>query len=243
MKKIILTALSLLFAVFLQASSLELYFNGSAVQHSSTVQVIGDPGAEYIQARINVKNISAAALDVKVKKVIHEGDTLPGTMNYFCWGLCFTPFTYTSPNSLNIQPGQTLEDFYGDYNPFNVIGISHITYVFFDMNNVNDSVAITVEFNASPASILDPAAGVKFSEAYPNPAISVVNIDYTLSSSISRAAVVISNMLGCRVKEIPLTESAGKIQLPVYDLVNGIYFYSLVGDDRVILTRKFIVEK
>jgi hypothetical protein len=243
MKKILLTALSLLFIIMMQASSIELYFNGSAVQHGSTVQVIGDPSAEYLQARIGVKNISVAAVDVRAKKVIHEGDTLAGTSNYFCWGLCFPPFTYISPNALSIEPGVTNEDFYGDYNPYTVIGISRITYVFFSASDPNDSVAVIVEYNASPASVIDPSASVKFSQAYPNPAVSVVNVDYTLPATISHATVVISNMLGSRVKEIALTDHSGKVQLPVYDLVNGIYFYSLVGDDQVILTRKFIVKK
>jgi hypothetical protein len=243
MKKILLTALSLFTVVLLQASNLELYFGGNMVPHGSTIQVMGDPSDDYIQARVSVKNIGSAAIDVKTKKLINAGDTLPGTLNYFCWGLCFPPFTYISPNSLNIAPGVTNEEFYGDYNANNIPGKSKITYVFFDMNNVNDSVAITVEFNASPASVIDPSEGVKFSEAYPNPATDVVNVDYTLTSRISEAGIVISNMLGCRVKEIALTENSGKIRIPVNELTNGIYFYSLVGNDQVILTRKFVVKR
>jgi hypothetical protein len=243
MKKILLTVLSIFAFAMMQAGSLELYFNGAVVAHGSTIQVMGNPADEVIQAIVNVKNTSSAALDVKCKKLIHEGDTLPLTVNTFCWGLCFPPFIYISQDPVNIQPGETVEEFYGDYNPLNVIGISKVTYVFFDMNNVNDSTAITVEYNASPASVTDLSKGVKFSEAYPNPSTNLVNVDYALTSTISNASIVISNMLGSRVKEIPLTQQSGRIQIPVSGFVNGIYFYSLVGNDQVILTRKFIVKR
>jgi len=243
MKKILLTVLAISTTVLMQAGSLELYFNGTALAPGATIQVVGDPSAEAIQAKLSVKNISAKSLDVKAKKVIHEGDTLPGTTNYFCWGLCFPPFVYESPNVLTIEPGATNEEFYGDYTAFNIPGISRVMFVFFDANQPNDSVAVTVEFNASPASVGDMAKSVKFSEAYPNPATSVVNVDYALTTGISRASVVLTNMLGSRVKEIVLTEQTGRIQIPVSELVNGIYFYSLVANDQVILTRKFVVKR
>lgn len=243
MKKILLTVLAISTTVLLQAGSLELYFNGTALAPGATIQVLGDPSAEAIQAKLSVKNISAKSLDVKAKKVIHEGDTLAGTSNYFCWGLCFPPFVYESPNALTIEPGVTNDEFYGDYTAYNIPGISRVMFVFFDSNQPNDSVAVTVEFNASPASVGDLAKSVKFSEAYPNPATSVVNVDYTLTAGISRASVVITNMLGSRVKEIALTEQSGRLQIPVYELVNGIYFYSLVANQQVILTRKFVVKR
>ncbi len=243
MKKLILILFSIFCIGLVQAGSLELYFNGEALQPGATILVIGDPTDDYIQAKVDVKNISGNAIDVKAKKVIHEGDTLAGTMNYFCWGLCFPPFTYNSPNSLNIAPGAVNEEFYGDYQPLGVIGVSKITYVFYDMNNTNDSVAVQVEYKASPASVGNQYAGVKFSEAYPNPAISMVNVDFTLTGNITRASVVVSNMLGCRVKEITLTHISGRIQIPVSELGNGIYFYSLVGNDQVLFTRKFVVKR
>jgi hypothetical protein len=243
MKKLLLTAFLLISVGALQASNLELYFNDSKLDPGATVQVIGDPAAEYIQARVNVKNTSATDMDVFAKKIIYAGDTLPGTINYFCWGLCFTPDTYISPNAVTIATGQTVEEFYGDYIPMNVIGISRITYVFFNRVDVNDSVTFTVEYNASPAGIADLSSRVSFSEAYPNPANSVVKVDYSLPSDVNNPSVVITSMLGSRVKDIPLTERSGKLQIQVSEMVNGIYFYSLVGNGQVILTRKFVVKK
>lgn len=245
MKKNLLLAFAILFTTGLFSQSLSLIYESNPLAPGATIQVIGDPTAEYIQAKIDVKNNSATPLDVKVKKVIlNPTDTLPGTKNYFCWGLCFLPTTYVSPNFITIAGSQTISDFYGDYNPNLVVGVSKVTYVFFDQNNVNDSVAVQVEYNASPASIGEnQAAGFTLSGAYPNPAITATSVDYKLPVNTRKASIVVTNMLGARVKEIAVTDIAGNLQIPVSDLLNGVYFYSLVADDRFVMTRKFVVKK
>jgi hypothetical protein len=245
MKKILLSGLLLLFfsGIFAQSLSL-LDTNGVAIAPGATIQFLGDPNDDVIQAIVLVKNNASAALDVKVKKVINAGDTLSGTVNTFCWGLCFPPSTYTSPFAQTIQPGDTCDQFYGDYNPMTIPGASKIMYVFFDINNTNDSVAVTVRYNASPAGIHDGLLNlVKFSGAYPNPAINLVNVDYTIPETVTSASIVITNMLGLKVKEVKLGDRSGKARIAVSDLINGIYFYSLVADDQLLLTRKFVVRR
>jgi hypothetical protein len=245
MKKILLSGLLLLFfsGIFAQSLSL-LDTNGIAIAPGATIQFLGDPNDDVIQAIVLVKNNSSAALEVKVKKVINAGDTLSGTVNTFCWGLCFPPSTYTSPFAQTIQAGATCDQFYGDYNPITVPGTSKISYVFFDMNNTNDSVAVTVKYNASPAGIKDDMLKlVKLSGAYPNPAINIVYVDYAIPESITSASIVITNMLGAKVKEVNLADRSGKARIATTDLINGIYFYSLVADDQLLLTRKFVVRR
>ena len=245
MKKIILLlfCVSLLSGSFAQSFSL-MDTNGVAISAGSSIQLLGNPTDEVITAVVYVKNNSDVAKDIKVKKVIHAGDTLSGTVNTFCWGLCFPPTTYVSPFSQNILSGDTCKLFFGDYNPMNFPGISKITYVWYDINNTNDSVAVTVKYNASPAGIKDDLLGqVKFSAAYPNPAVNVVFADYTIPESVGSASIVITNMLGSKVKEVRLSDRTGKARIDVSDLLNGIYFYSLRADDQLLLTRKFIVKR
>ena len=84
---------------------------------------------------------------------------------------------------------------------------------------------------------------MKFSGAYPNPAINVVYVDYSIPEPINNTSIVITNMLGLKVKEVNLGDRSGKARIAVTDLINGIYFYSLVADDQLLLTRKFIVRR
>ncbi|MBW6460762.1 MAG: T9SS type A sorting domain-containing protein [Bacteroidales bacterium] len=245
MKKILLSALSVIITVSLYSQSLSLFFNGEPIAHGATVQVLGNPTDDYMQAKAAVKNNSANAIEVMVKKHINADDTLPNTMNVFCWGSCFPPNTYVSPFSILIGPDQVNDtSFYGDYFPNGVIGITRISYIFFDMNNENDSVAFTVEYNASPASVAQNLlTQVNLSDAYPNPAISVVNFGYRLPEDTRKSSIIISNILGARIKEVQLTGVSGKTSIPVGDMVNGVYFYSLCLDDRVVITRKFVVKR
>lgn len=243
MKKILLSlfCLTIVYGTFAQSLSL-LDTNGVALNAGSTIQVLGDPLDETITEIIYIKNNAAEAKDVKVKKVINAGDTLPLTTNYFCFGVCYPPDTYESPFPRTIQAGAVNEDFYCDYSPHTVPGISTIRYVFFDANNIDDSVSITVEFNASPASVNEELAKlVKLSDAYPNPAINSVNVDYNLPVTVNKAKITITNMLGSKVKEVSLENHSGKARIIVTDLIDGIYFYSLVADDKLVLTRKFMV--
>lgn len=244
MKKILLSliGLTLFSGAFAQSLSLQ-DTNGVVINSGSVFYVWGEPTDDIIQARINVKNETAEAKQVKVKKVINAEDTLAGTMNYFCWGLCYGPDTYESPFPQTLDGGVVSDQFYGDYSPVQVLGKSTITYVFFNVDDRNDSVYVIVEFNASPASVTENIAGqVKFSEAYPNPATNRVNVDYSIPASVKNARVVITDLLGSRVKEIGLENLSGTARVSVSELVNGIYFYSLIADNQLILTRKFMVK-
>jgi hypothetical protein len=245
MKKILLSALSVIITVSLYSQSLSLIFNGEPISPGTTVQVMGDPTDPYLQAKAGVKNNSADSIEVKVKKHINAGDTLPNTMNVFCWGLCFPPNTYVSPTSILIGPDQVNDtSFYGDYFPNGVIGISRISYIFFDVNNVNDSVWFMVEYNASPAFVAeDLLSRIALSDAYPNPAVGTVNFDYRLPEDTRKSNIIISNILGARVKEVQLTGISGTINIPVGDLVNGIYFYTLSVNDHLLVTRKFVINR
>lgn len=241
MKKILFSVFCLFLFAGAFAQSLSLQdTNGVAISAGSTYQVLGDPLETEIKAKIHIKNNSAEAKDIKVKKV--HINVLPNTVNYFCFGLCYGPDTYVSPFPQTIQPGAVSDQFYGDYNPQTVPGKSTIMYVFFDMNNTNDSVAVYVEFNASPASVADQLESrVILSDAYPNPAISIVCVDYEMPADITRASILVTNMLGCKVKEVSLEKIAGKASIDISDLLDGIYFYSLVADGQLVRTRKFVV--
>lgn len=128
-------------SVFSQSLSLS-YVNGE-IPNNSYVLAVGDPTDEMLESFVYVTNNSSAALDVKLKKV--EFYVTSGSSNLFCWGLCYPPNIYVSPDPLNIGPGQTnTEDFHGQYYPMATTGTTAIRYVFFDDNNPSDTVCFNV---------------------------------------------------------------------------------------------------
>lgn len=242
MKKTLLLFILAVSTIFLFGQSLSLTYEGEPVEPNSMIYANGDPSDDLIQAAIDVTNNASSDLTVKAKKVINEGDTLAGTSNYFCWGACYPPFVYISPAEVLIEAGQTTDEFFGDYEPKDIPGKSVIRYCWWDVNNPDDSVSVTVQFNASPAGISDdPATANVSSRVYPNPATTRVNFSYALPQSTATASIVISNILGSKIMDIPLNGNEGTMAVNVSDLRQGVYFYNLIADGERVDTQKLII--
>lgn len=236
---LVLTALIMTFCSYSQTSS--------SLTLSDSIGAIPDKGIYYksgvptndVVAYIFVTNISENPLWVRVKKV--ELDILPGTLNTFCWGLCYAPVVFLSPDSINILPGHTDSiDFSGHYTPNSLKGVSSLRYVFFNCADHNDSVSLTIKFSAFPLGIENPGPATTLSNAFPNPANSVVKFNYN-GVNEPGSVLVIKNVLGSVVKEIALDNGTGKAIVGVSDLNEGIYFYSLLVNNKPVLTKKMIV--
>jgi hypothetical protein len=240
MKKILLLFTVLIISGAISAQNILLSDGNGPIEPNSTVYVIGEPDqTEPIQARINVTNNTSSAMDILVKKIVV--DTLTGTSNYFCWGVCYPAWVYEAQGPVNLEAGATTEGFYGDYVPEGIPGKSHIMYVWWDAANPDDSVAVTVEFNASPAGIDDQANATAITKVYPNPAISFVNFDYRFNNTATDSRIIISNILGAEIMEVELNGYEGTKRINVSELTEGIYFYNVISNDRLIETKKLII--
>lgn len=71
------------------SQSLTLSDSQGSIPNNSTVTLQGNSGSFEIVAYAYVTNNSATAIPVKVKKV--ELYLTPGTINTFCWRLCYCP--------------------------------------------------------------------------------------------------------------------------------------------------------
>ncbi|MCF8301851.1 MAG: T9SS type A sorting domain-containing protein [Bacteroidales bacterium] len=226
---------------FGQSLSLTLT-DGTAIENGATVEFIEEPGNDIIESYVNVTNNANNALDVKVKKI--EIDLLENTMNTFCWGeSCFPPSTFVSPNPITIDPGETEDSFHGEYYPQGNDGTSSMMYVFFDSNNPDDSVSVYVDYTSGYVGVEEEPEAIKPEiNAYPNPAGDYTNIDYTLPPDHQgQARIAVRNVLGAMVKSVPVTKDAAKVRINVNDLKEGVYFYTLVLNNELLITRKLVV--
>ena len=197
-----------------------------------------------LQAEGTVENTNGSGpVDVRVQRFTI--DTVPGTQNYFCWEQCYEPPTSLSPTALTINPGQRIEQFYADYKPNGFAGISTLAYCFFNDANPADSVCVTVRFSASPVGIQDVFLGNQsgISESYPNPATDVAKINYALIAGWNKAELMVYSVLGAQVRIIDLIEDQGTVKMNVANLPSGMYFYTLIVDDKSIATKKMLVTK
>ena len=118
-----------------------------------------------------------------------------------------------------------------------------LTLEIVDAANPEESFVINVIFKYSLDGVNDINAVEEFSNAYPMPASSVVNFDYSFNSSVNSAMVAIYNMMGQEVLRSEISGMSGKHSLNISDLTDGVYFYSLIVNGVVEKSNKLIVRR
>ncbi|MHC1706196.1 MAG: T9SS type A sorting domain-containing protein [Bacteroidales bacterium] len=243
MKKFALILSVLVFVSLLSNSqSLSLSNSEGPISNNQVIWVAGDMNMP-LAAFIYVTNNTSNDIEVLVKK--EELYLVPGSINYFCWALCYPPNVYVTPDPLVIAANSTNStNFSGDYDAGGNIGISKIRYTFFKNHFPLDTVSVEVWFNAGIVGLgEDLLPGVSFSSAFPNPASDVVKFSYSIPSVTDYSASVrIINMLGENVSETLIADNQGVLNIPVGNLIPGVYFYSFILNGKAIVTRKLVVK-
>lgn len=226
---------------FTFAQSLSLSHEGTALEPNEVITAYDLASVAEIVVELDVTNNSSNSIDVKVKKIVNYA--VEGTDNTFCWGLCFAPFVYESPDSIVIAAGATNDvDFSGHYNPYNIDGETSVSYVFFDEDNPVDSIMATVIFTTLETGIGDNyKTSYNLSKPYPNPATGIVKFDYNLPNQQS-ASVKIYSLIGSLVGEVELNSTMGTINYDTEKLEEGFYFYSLFAGNEKIKSGKFVIK-
>ena len=237
-KSLLLFGLTCMTALLTYSQSLQLSDSTGSIVNNSTIIKFGLPSDDEILSFIFVKNTTADSMSVKVRMV--KISTLPGTMNVFCWGLCFDTSTYVSPDPIVIHAGRTdSTNFSGHYIPGGVSGNSTMRYVFFNANTPTDTVCVNVTFAAFPQGIKD-LSNITLSDAYPNPANNSVNFSCSVPQS-SGAKLILRNILGSVVKEVDIAGISGKFSLNTSELADGVYFYSFLVNGTPRVTKKLVI--
>ena len=244
-RKSLLTMVLLAIFGFVSAQSLQFELNGHVYADGDEV-LCNEPNLDFDEMiqHFQIRNNSSEAINVVVKK--EEMEVLEGTMNYFCWGLCLSPEVYVSqpvPMEAGAVSGE--EDFaiHVSFDPEWTMdpaqwlqGVVVIKYTAYNERNEDDKVSIIVKFESNTTSVAENQ--VSMSQAYPNPASSVVRFNVNCEGA---ASVALYNLLGQEV----LTQDVenDQVVLSVADLNEGIYFCNLKVNGQVVRTEKFIVKK
>ena len=237
-KHLLIFCLAAITSLFAYAQNLTLSDSAGPVANNSTKLIYGLPSADEILCHVFVTNNTSGTMRVKVKKV--ELSVLEGSMNLLCWGLCFDPTVYVSPDPIDIGAGMTNNsDFSRHYLPGGVVGISTIRYVFFNDADPNDSACVNVNYSTYPQG-LTSHSDVFSASAYPNPADQHVNFSFAVPGN-SGATLIIRNLLGNAVKDILIPGTSGKLNVYTGDLAEKVYFYSVLMNGKPQFTKKLVV--
>ncbi|MDP4281473.1 MAG: T9SS type A sorting domain-containing protein [Bacteroidota bacterium] len=240
MKKIFLFLfLAEMLSVSAGSQSLTLSNSEGVVPNNSTITPHGNSGTDEFIVYAYVTNNAAVPLTVKVKKV--ELHLTPGTVNTFCWGLCYNPDVYVSLQAIKIDPGKTdSTDFSGHLQPMGISGYDLIRYVFYDEANPSDSVCMNINYAHFPVGIENSGTDTFILDASPNPANTHILVDYRFTCGLT-GNIVIRDLTGVVWEKVPLTGNSGKANIYTGDLKDGVYLYSLIEEGIALRTKKFIV--
>jgi len=212
---------------------------------NGTLAVHGSPSSSAIKAEVFLHNGMEESMLVWAKKI--EIEVLPDTYNSFCWANhCYTPSVFDSETGITLAAGETSNatDFYGEYYPEGNAGSTIIKYEFFSRNESFETVSVTVTYTADVTSSVPLRLNqVMFSDPRPNPARDFALFDYQLPSGTNSARLVVRSLTGLVVMEIPIDVMGSRLRLETSGLKNGIYLYTLEVNERVITTKKLVVNR
>lgn len=206
---------------------------------NATLYLQGD-GSTILEGTVDIYNISAVDLGVKVART--NNNLAPNHLSYFCWGTqCYGPLTDTSQTTETIPAGTFNNTFKGDLNPGFSMGLSRVTYCFFDVNNPGDSVCMEFVYDITTGIDEVNKAENFVSAPTPNPADAFTSISYHLAKPASDIRLVIRNIIGSEVSQLKLNSQQKIMMLNTSSLKQGVYFYSIIADNKVINTNRLVV--
>lgn len=224
--------------------------------HAQSLQIVSEEsdtlavGNAYttadISSYVNITNVGTSPIDVLVKRIDKSWDSFLDS-NAICWVLCFGTDISVSPPAyaLTINPGDTTgkNDFVGHVYP-DMDGMpakGAIRYVFFDMNNPNDTASHTVTYEVTTTFDVPELLQKERLSVYPNPASDNITLEYDLTG-VNSASFQLVNVVGNVVYQRNLPSQIGKIDLNINKLNRGIYFYVLRSGHESVITRKLVVK-
>ena len=244
MKKIF-TSLSLLSCIIYGYSQNIVLLDDNINVISNTIVDINIAINSNSTKEILVKNAALFSDTIKVVRTIYTVDG--ADLTQFCWGgLCYLYTTNTSSLSLTIPSGDTVNfaqgnGFHAIFNAGAACVTRYVHYKFYNMHNYSDSTGVTLRYLcATGVDELSKESGV-IGDAYPNPTNSLVSIKYNVNEFSEKGQLVFYDMLGKSVKKITLNDKQGEAKINVADLNAGIYFYTLMVNDKAISTKKLVI--
>lgn len=236
--KLLLAIAFALITGYASTQNLVLSHEGETLEPNAEFTVQGLSTAIEIIAELDVTNTGTSTIDVLCQR--YELDLVPGSSSALCWGgLCYPPWTNLSAYHTTIGPGVTVSnDFSGHYYPDGNEGVSTIAFTFFDMDNVNDSVMVTILFDGLTVGIGES----QFSDlsVYPNPADDYISLDLQVADAGGEVSFELIDVTGTVVKQA--VSSSPKVRISTSDLADGIYVYRARINNTLIATDKIVVK-
>jgi hypothetical protein len=159
---------------------------------------------------------------------------------------CYDPKKDLAKVKLSLKPGEIYTDLYLEFD----LGITEAKGTF-DMHFANTENLRDVFIIESVYHVENPNMDgdeinneeIKLGSVFPNPATRIAQLDYEIKKPQINARIVVNSFIGNPVFDLKLNPNEKSIILNVTDLNPGIYFYTLIVDNKNIVTKKLVVKR
>jgi hypothetical protein len=163
-----------------------------------------------------------------------------------CFGeSCFDPRQDPTKIRINLSPGEVFTDLYIEFE----LGITRTNGTFdlhfFNVDNIRDSFVIEGVYNVSSESTSEDVnhKDIDIGGIYPNPSNRTAQLDYKIKNQNANARVVVNSFIGNPIYDFNLDPNQETFIIPVTELNPGVYFYTLIVDNKNIVTKKLVVKR
>lgn len=234
-----------LFFTFLVFSSFLSFGQGRSID---VEVVLIDPQPHYQFVSRSNKTVTAALINLG-PDTLYLGDKY--SVQFKFGGTYIFPSFETLLDTVypgdSIFHSKTLDIYYrGDYDSFPFCVIASVYNTSLDSikletksQKVNNTHCVTVSHYDSLSKTLSaPTTNIETLRLYPNPADNQINV----VSGKAFDQLVLYNAQGSVIKQIHLNAKTSQYLIPLDDVITGIYFLRIEGDNTTYSIEKFIVQ-
>lgn len=162
-----------------------------------------------------------------------------------CFGdQCFDPKKELAKISIKLSPGEIYTDFYLEFE----LGIAEtrgsFDLFFVNAENIRENFIVEARYEVENVVKADFShKDVKLSEIYPNPSNRIAQLDYELVNPKAKAKITINSFIGNPIAEYELDPDRSSLVINVSEFQPGVYFYTLIVDNKNVVTKKLQVKK
>lgn len=235
MKKIVFIAFAMFLGFGLRAQTLTVSYNNDPVADNDTLSL--KPEDDEFEFKPFFTNNGTQSIVARIR--VDQLNETPTHVWSICTGQLCVSGTQSAPFTLTA--GMTYADAHIDFTVPEDAPMGLFKVTVFDTNSPNTKAEFFVKMYNKNAvvGICDVADEASFI-AYPNPATSAVNVDYSLKSSTGELRLY--NMAGVCVKSLALTEREGCVRMDLSGLPTGVYMYGLCDGQRTSGMKKLVVK-
>jgi len=164
-----------------------------------------------------------------------------GMVAFVCFGVCDDPETGGQLSmSCDIEKG-TAAVFSLHLVPKDKYGLNRFKIEF---SAEGQNMTLYIDIDYTHVGVKEQNSEKVSLSAYPNPVVagSNVNISYTLAAQSNNNKLVIRNILGATVINMPLNPYETNISVDTSPLVQGVYFYAIENNNQICIAKKMIVK-